>query len=247
MKTAVNLEFFIGDVASAVRRKDIVIIIDVLRCCSTIATALVNGARAIVPVTTLKEAQALYRKHPASVLAGERRGVKPKGFTLGNSPLEFTRGRVKGKHVVLTTTSGTRAIVLSRDARVVLAGALLNAKSVAEAASRIAENEEIGISFVLSGRSRHFFMEDFLCAGAIAEYLEVAEKDSSDSVVSATLCFRQAQDDLQSVIASGGHAAYLKNIGFREDAKFCSRLNVFRVVPSLEDGVIVPLTGMNQS
>jgi 2-phosphosulfolactate phosphatase len=247
LKTAVNLEFFLGDAVSAVRRQDVVVIIDVLRCCSTIVTALVNGASAIVPATTLKEARALYGQHPASVLAGERRGVKPKGFALGNSPLEFTGGRVKGKHVILTTTSGTRAIVLSRDARVVLTGALLNAKAVAEAASRIAEREEIGISFVLSGRRRYFFIEDFLCAGAIAEYLEVDDKDFSDSVVSATLCFRQAQDHLESAIASGGHATYLKNIGFREDVKFCSRLNVFRVVPLLKDSVIVQLVGHESS
>ena len=246
MKTPVNIEFFVKDAARAVQRGDVVVVIDVLRCCSTIVTALANGAKGITPANTLKEAWMLHDKHPEFILAGERRGMKPKGFDLGNSPLEFTPEKVKGKHVILTTTSGTKAIVLSKNARWVLIGALLNAETVAKAASRIAEEEKVGICLVLSGKNRRFFIEDFICAGAVAESFQVDNVECSDAVLAALFCFRQARGTLEGVIQSGRHATYLKSLGFGDDVEFCSQLNVFRIVPLLEGGVIVPLTGLRR-
>ena len=236
------MEFFVKDAAKAVQIGDVVIVIDVLRCCSTIVTALANGARGIMPTKSLKEARILHDKHPEFILAGERRGMKPKGFDLGNSPLEFAREKVKGKHVILTTTSGTKAIVLSKNARWVLMGALLNAETVAKTALKIAEEEKVGISLVLSGKSRHFFIEDFICAGAVAESFQVDNVMYSDAVLAPLFCFRQARGRLKGVIQSGRHATYLKSLGFGDDVEFCSQLNVFRIVPFLRGGVIVPLS-----
>lgn len=229
------------DAAKAVHRGDAVIVIDVLRCCSTIVTALANGAKGIMPAKTLKEARMLRNEYPESLLAGERRGMKPKGFDLGNSPLEFTPEKVKEKHAILTTTSGTKAIVLSKSARWVLIGALLNAEAVAKAASRIAKKEEVGISLVLSGKSRCFFIEDFICAGAVAEHFQFNDVECSDAVLAALFCFRQVQGSLEDAIQSGRHATYLKSIGFGDDVKFCSQLGVSKIVPFLKGDVIVPL------
>lgn len=244
MRTSANLEFFVEDAARAAQRGDVVVVIDVLRCCSTIVAALANDAKGILPARTLKEARALHNKYDGSVLAGERRGKKPKGFSLGNSPLEFTREKVGRKYVILTTTSGTRAIVSSKNARWVLIGALLNAKPVAEAASRIAEKENAGISLVLSGSRRHFFIEDFVCAGAIAENLRTSNIERTDAVLAALHCFWQAQNCLESVIQSGHHATYLKSLGLVNDVEFCSRLDVSGIVPYLKGDVIVPLVGL---
>lgn len=186
----------------------------------------------------------LHNKHPEFILAGERGGIKPKGFDLGNSPLEFTPEKVKGKHVILTTTSGTKAIVLSKNARWVLIGALLNAETVARAALRITEKEEVGVSLVLSGKNRRFFIEDFICAGAVAENLQVYNVDCSDAVLAASFCFRQARNSLENVIHAGHHAKYLKSLRLSDDVKFCSKLNVLRTVPFLKGGVIVSSTSL---
>lgn len=242
MKTPVSLEFFLKDAANAVQREDIVIVIDVLRCCSTIITALANGAKEIIPAKTLKEARTLHSKHPEYILAGERRGMRPKGFHLGNSPLEFNPEKVKGRRIVLTTTSGTKAIVLSKNAKQVLIGALQNAETVAKAALEIARKERAGISLILSGKNREFFIEDFICAGAIAQRLEDDKIEHSDAVSAALLCFLQVQDDLEGVIQSGHHATYLRSLGFGDDVKYCSKQNVSRIVPYLNGVVIVPLT-----
>src|SRR3972149_9874236 len=87
-----------------------VVVIDELRASSTIVQALGNGARAVFPVASIPEA----RKHAGQMngvlLGGERGGLRIPGFDLGNSPSEYTRDRVAGKTIVLTTTNGTRAV-----------------------------------------------------------------------------------------------------------------------------------------
>ncbi|TET19814.1 2-phosphosulfolactate phosphatase [Candidatus Bathyarchaeota archaeon] len=241
-KVPVSLELNAKDAAKAVSRGDVLVVIDVLRCCSTIVTALANGAKEVIPTKTIKEAQALHKKHPEFLLAGERRGLKPKGFDLGNSPLEFSSNIVKEKHVVLTTTNGTKVICLSKNARWVLIGAFFNAKAVAKTAFEIAEKEKIGISFVLSGTHGRFSLEDSMCAGAIVENLPADKIECSDAVLAASLTFQQSCRQLTEIIQRGSHARYLKDIGHEEDVKFCCQLNAYPVVPVYKAESVVLLS-----
>jgi 2-phosphosulfolactate phosphatase len=89
---------------------DCVVIIDVLRFTTSAAYALANGARSIIPCATVEAARAAAPAGSALLLAGERHAVKPDGFDLGNSPLEFTRDAVQGRDIAWTTTNGTQAI-----------------------------------------------------------------------------------------------------------------------------------------
>jgi 2-phosphosulfolactate phosphatase len=237
----VNLEFAAKDAVKAVRRGDIIIVIDVLRCSSTIVTALANGAKGIIPVETIKEAWTHHRKHPEFLLAGERKGLKPKEFDLGNSPLDFSPETVKEKNIILTTTSGTKAISSAKKGRKVLVGAFLNVEAVAEAALKIAEKSQAGISIVLSGRIGHFSLEDFLCAGAIVQSLLTKKVELSDAALASLLAFQKALESLSTIVQRGSHARYLESIGLKEDVLFCSRMNVFQVVPVLEGETIIPL------
>ncbi|MBA4070564.1 MAG: hypothetical protein C0497_01825 [Gemmatimonas sp.] len=101
---------------------DVAVVIDVLRFTTGAAYALANGARSIVPCATLDDAQAHAGQ---ALLAGERNAVRPEGFDLGNSPLEFTRAAVQGRDIAWTTTNGTRAlaILMARQAAPERAGA----------------------------------------------------------------------------------------------------------------------------
>jgi len=237
----VNLEFTSKDIAKAVQRGDVIIVIDVLRSCSTIVTALGNAADGVVPARTVKEARGLHKRNPGFILAGERRGIKPKGFDLGNSPLEFSSQRVKGKHIILTTTSGTKAIVSAKNAKRVLVGCFLNARAVAKAASKIAAQEETGISLIPVGTAGRFSLEDFICAGAIAHELPAYHVEHSDGVLAALLAFQRARKSINRVIGSSDHARHLKSLGFEKDVRFCCRLNLFEIVPLLMGGLIVRL------
>src|SRR4030095_14954419 len=82
-----------------------VVIIDVLRATSTIATQLYNGAGHIVPVDSVAKCIELGRQINC-ITAGERDGKIAEGLSYGNSPYEYTREFINGKLLVLTTTNG---------------------------------------------------------------------------------------------------------------------------------------------
>ena len=238
MGIRVDLEFLARDAGKAVGRGDLIVVIDVLRSGTSILNALTNGAREAVPAMTLKEAYKLRSRHPTYLLAGERGGHKPKGFDLGNSPLEFTRERVGGKVFVITTTSGTAALVRSQAARWVLVGTFLNARAVAKKAEEIAAREAVGVSFVLSGEKGKFSLEDFLCAGAIAKDFASDDVRFSDKVQAALLAFRHAENDLTGSVMKAKHAEHLVQQGFKKDVAFSCRLNVSQTVPIYARGKI---------
>ncbi|HEU5479078.1 MAG TPA: 2-phosphosulfolactate phosphatase, partial [Candidatus Tumulicola sp.] len=85
----------------------VVAVIDVLRASTTIATALANGARNVVPLESadavMTRAKQLERADVRT--AGERKMQPIPGFDLGNSPREMTREAVDGKTVLFTTTN----------------------------------------------------------------------------------------------------------------------------------------------
>jgi 2-phosphosulfolactate phosphatase len=241
MLDQISLEFAAKDAGKAVKRGDLIIVVDVLRCCTSIINALANGAKTIVPVKTLKEAYDLQRRHPDFLLAGERKGCKPKGFDLGNSPAQYTSERVLGKNLIMTTTSGTVALVNSKGAKWVFAGAFLNAASAAREAVQIAEDEEIGVSLVLSGERGQFSFEDFVCAGAIAERLSVRNICCSDETLAAILAFEQVKNNLCESVMEAQHARHLAKMGLKGDVEFSCQLDTMSTIPIYREGKITKL------
>lgn len=239
MSIKVNVEFLAKDAIKAVKRGDIIIVVDILRCSSTIITALANGAKAVIPVKTLSEARRIRSKNPDYLLAGERGGLKPRGFELGNSPLEYIPERVFGRTIVLTTTSGTRALTYSAGARWVLVGAFLNARSVAEKSVALAGEEGVNISLVQSGTNGMFSLEDFIGSGAIIDRMPKEELDLTDSAHAALLAFKQSEKDLYNNLLKSSHSKRLMKIGFDKDIKFSSQLDVSSITPIYKDGAII--------
>lgn len=238
MVILVDLEFWARDSGKAVGRGDLIVVIDALRSGTSILNALTNGAEAVIPAVSLKESYRLRSQHPEYLLAGERGGHRPKGFDLGNSPLEFTRDKVIGKSLVITTTSGTAALAGSQGARWVLVGVFLNARAVTEKAEEIAARAGVGVSFVLAGEKGRFSLEDFLCGGAIAEGFTAGRVCFSDKVKAALLAFRQAESDLTGSVVEAEHAKHLVKLGFKRDVDFSCKLNVLRTVPFYSHGRI---------
>src|ERR1700712_1025875 len=111
----------------------IVVIIDVLRATSTIATVLFNGAKHIIPVDSVAECIRL-GKQIAGITAGERDGHVAEGLVHGNSPFEYPREFIGGKTLVLTTTNGTKLLhmALDRGAGQIITGSFPNLNSVCQ-------------------------------------------------------------------------------------------------------------------
>src|ERR1700755_1511367 len=81
----------------------IVVIIDVLRATSTIATALHNGAKCVIPVDSVAKCIELGRQIDG-ITAGERDGMIAAGLEHGNSPFEYPREFVGGRALCFTPT-----------------------------------------------------------------------------------------------------------------------------------------------
>lgn len=242
----VNLDFVARDARNAVHRNDVIIVIDVLRCTSSIITALTNGAHAIIPMHTVSAARSKVAEHPQYLLAGERRGVKPTGFVLGNSPLEFTRDRVAGKTIVMTTTSGTAAFARVKGHPFVLVGAFLNAADVAQTALTLSEHNHLNISLALSGKRGSFSLEDFLGAGAIIHHLVNKNLTYSDAAYASLLAYERAQSSLYAALCEGTHAQTLVDLGFRNDVIHCTQMNKYATVPLLHGESIVSTRELTQ-
>src|SRR5687768_5337508 len=142
----------------------IVVIIDVLRATSTIATALYNGAKCIIPVDSVTRCMEIGRQIEG-ITAGERDGQIAEGLEFGNSPFEYPREFINGKTLVLTTTNGTRLLQMALDkgARQIVTGSFPNLSSVCEYLITAKQNVILGCA---AWKDR-VNIEDMLFAGAV--------------------------------------------------------------------------------
>lgn len=208
-----------------------VIVIDVFRACSTIATALDAGARAVVPVPDGEEAGKMASNLDASsfLLGGERDGIKIDGYDLGNSPLEYTSERVSGKTVILNTTNGTRALSKATAARHLVVGSFLNARRVTDYVREQGRDAAI----VCAGRRDRASLEDILCAGLLLDRIWGEEPPSPmpDGTYVAYTTYQHVADDLEDAIGQTESARRLEELGQTEDVDYCSRLDALPVLP----------------
>src|SRR6201986_145316 len=143
----------------------IVVIIDIFRATSSICYGIDNGATAIIPVSQVEECAAYAEKGLDYLLAAERDGKVVEGFDFGNSPFSYTREKVAGKTIVLTTTNGTHALHLSRSAKKIVIGSFLNSTAVCDWLKDQHEN----VLLVCLCWKNNFNLEDTLFAGAVTE------------------------------------------------------------------------------
>jgi len=217
-----------------------VVVIDVLRATSTVAVALFNGAKAVLPAASTEEAlrlaQALERDDV--VLAGERKSVRIPGFALGNSPLEFTAEAVQGKTVVLTTTNGIPALIAAQGAREVIVAAAVNF-SVVVARCRTLLEEHGELIILCSGRERQFSLEDAFAAGRLTKVLLPEGglrkvKVNDGGIASLELARHYGERWLRAFRASS-HGQFLEELGFQDDLKLCAEEDTHPILPLYAD------------
>jgi 2-phosphosulfolactate phosphatase len=214
-----------------------VVVIDVLRATSTIVEALVNGAREVLPVESVELAvrrrEEIGRKEV--LVCGERDTLPIAGFDLGNSPLEFTRERVEGEIVVMTTTNGTRALLAGSAGGKCMVGSLLNASAVAAALAQADDD----VLLLCAGREGRFALEDALCAGIIARRLkrlrpggDVATNDAASAA--ATLAARFGRN-LNAALQRTAAGRRLIELGQAGDVTFCAALDRYSEIPRVRE------------
>ena len=200
------------------------VVIDVLRATSTIANALDSGYQRIHCCVSVDDARTLHERLGEGLLAGERSCVRIPGFTFGNSPKEFSTP--VGDLVILTTTNGTKALVVaSKISNRVLAASLLNASSVVNAVREIGED----VSIICAGVEGTFAMDDAYCAGLLVKLLE---GECTDSAVAAVRLYESFQTPEEGILASKS-ARNLLTAGLEDDISWCARVDEFSTVPQV--------------
>jgi 2-phosphosulfolactate phosphatase len=217
-----------------------VVVIDVLRACTSICAALLAGARGVIPTDGPGEAGDMRLKIGAdmTVVAGERDGVKLESFNFGNSPSEFTRESVGGKYVVMTTTNGTTILSRSFKSDPVFAVGLVNVSKVAERVARV--NRDVVV--VCSGQDGGFSIEDTICGGMLIHLLSTAHQKQvtvNDAGSLALLLYRTNKTAIKQTLEQGEHGRFLTSLGFGRDVETAAEVDSMPVVPILRDGRLV--------
>jgi len=213
----------------------IVVIIDVLRATSTIATALYNGARCVIPVNSVEECIRL-GKQIDGITAGERDGKIAEGLEFGNSPFEYPEKFIKGKTLVLTTTNGTRLLhmALDKNAKGIITGSFTNLSSVCRYLVEKNQNVILGCA---AWKDR-VNLEDSLFAGAVISRIKDHFDINCDSSQVAETLYREAEKDLFGFMKEkkASHYRRLTGFGLEKDIRYCLSPDQADVLVEYEDG-----------
>jgi len=205
-----------------------VLVVDVLRASTTIIAALAAGCAGVTPVADPVEARRRAAAHGA-LLAGERRGEPIAGFDLGNSPLEFTRERVGGRTVVLTTSNGTRALLAAREASAIGIAAFVNLTAAGHWA--VAEGRDLVV--VCAGERGRRSLEDHVCAGLLVEGVRVLTPgvSASPAALEALAEGRRYGREVTRLAVDSPWARKLEASGRGADVTACLLLDTTSCVP----------------
>ena len=208
----------------------IVVIIDVLRATSTIATALYNGAAAVIPVATVPRCIEL-GKELNGITAGERDGRVAEGLEHGNSPFEYPREFVGKRVLVLTTTNGTKLLHMALDngAEEIITGSFPNLSAVCDHLVGKKKNVILGCA---AWKDR-VNIEDSLFAGAVIDRVQDHFQINCDSSHIAWNLYKSAQPDLFGFMRANNASHYhrLFNFGLEKDIRYCLTPDGANVLP----------------
>jgi 2-phosphosulfolactate phosphatase len=229
----------------------IAVVIDVLRATTTVAYALKNGARSIIPCESIEDA---ISQRDASggaagkagdtrlglLLGGERGGEPISGFELSNSPSEWSRHAVAGRDIAFTTTNGTQALLRSAWAERIVTGAFANLQAVVGSLQR----DRLPIHLVCAGTVGKISTEDCLFAGAVVDRLldgapqtDDAGEDSFELCDAAMLVrshWKQAAelpDGVYHAMKAGSGGRNLMRLGLEADIRTAATLDQVDLVP----------------
>ena len=207
----------------------VVVIIDVFRATSTIATALFNGAKKIIPVDDVAKCIELGNATPNSITAGERDGKIIDGLSNGNSPAEYPRSFIEGKTLVLTTTNGTKLlhIALKNGADEVITGTFPNLSAVCD--HLIVKNKNVILA--CSAWKDKFNLEDTLFAGAVINRIKENFTIHCDSSLMAEEMYLLHKHEMKNFIRRTTHWHRLAAFGLEKDLEYCVSEDVANVLP----------------
>lgn len=218
--------------------KSVVVIIDVLRATSTIATALHNGAKSVIPVDSVAECIRIGKQFD-NITAGERDGQIAEGLAYGNSPFEYPREFIEGKTLVLTTTNGTKLLhmALAENAKAIITGSFPNLSAVCD--FLLAQNQNVILG--CAAWKNRVNIEDTLFAGAVINRIGKNFSINCDSSQMALTMYKDAEKDLFEFMRykKASHYLRLSGFGLEKDIRYCLTEDVANTTVVYEEGKLL--------
>ena len=188
-------------------------------------------------------AEKLRLRHGAEqiILGGEQDGKPIEGFDGGNSPLEYTRRRIGGKILILSTSNGTKTLSAVQRCGEIFTAAFVNMTATAErVASILHENPDQSLLIACSGREGAYCEEDTVGAGMFLQILSrnLGKLEFSDTARAALHVASGAEKNLEKMLFHSWWGRHLSSLGLDEDISFCAQKDITRVVPKLDAGII---------
>ncbi|MBL7810858.1 MAG: 2-phosphosulfolactate phosphatase [Bacteroidetes bacterium] len=209
-----------------------VVVTDILRATTTMCVAFENQAREMIPVSTPEDA--LVWQQRGYLAAAERSGVTVQGFELGNSPQEYSKEKVGGQRIAITTTNGTRALEMSKGAASVYVGAFRNVQALAE----VLKKENRDVLLFCAGWKNKFNLEDTLYAGCLFQSLGADFVCADDATAAAVDLYNLASPDLAGYLQKANHVQRFQTLHIESDLEVCLRMNTSTLVPRYIHGKI---------
>ena len=213
-------------------RGDVVVIVDVLRFSTMVASATSRGI-GIVPVSDADDVETVQREHNAVVIEGAL------------APLRYET-IPSGTRVIVRSPNGATCVRMSKDAPEVVIGAIVNAPAIGvhlrEALSRKQKVTIIACGERWADSSEdgalRFALEDYLGAGAI---LCQIDEDLSPEAQVCAAAFRAQRHQILQLLLTCGSGLELLARNDQASVELAASLGRYEVVPILKNGIILPL------
>jgi len=236
----VEVAFTADEVQYRDKRDKIGVVIDVLRATTSAVMALKNGCSSFIPIPSIDEAREVSKRFEKGkvLLGGAKKGVKVQGFDLGNSPDDYQEEIVKGKHIVFTSSNGTKAMHQLQSARKVLIASFLNISAVCNELLTF----KADVVIVCSGDFGVFSLGDAVCAGMIVNRLSETLSDrleKSDAATVTQILYGVHKKDIRKMLLESEWGKYLIGLGLGKDIDTCAQIDITPIVPQFKDGIIL--------
>lgn len=224
---------------SALRYRDnyAIVVVDVFRFTTTIATAL-NLGRRVYPVQNTDQAFVKGATLENPILVGEMGGNMPYDFDMTNSPAEIAartnESQQTHRPIVIVSSSGSQLLLNAHGSEEVLVACLRNYSAVAQyTAERHARIAVLG-----AGTHGQFRREDQLGCVRVAEQL-ISLGFTPETEETTALISEWSDQDMET-LRHGRSGVYLERTGQSQDIEFTlNHIDDLPIVPALVNDEVV--------
>ena len=210
------------------------IVLDIFRATTVHAALFAGGAATVYPVSDFADGVTLRDALPGSRLIGEIGALPPPEADFGNSPTEFDAMDVSGWTVVHVTSNGTRTLVGSMEADLVLSGCLRN---MSASLDYVLQQGSAQMAVVCSGDHGGTApsVEDSFAAGAYVNRLRrllpnVVLRGGARLALKLYQSYGRAPS---RAFADSPHGDHLQRLGFQADFAYAGKIDAESTVIAL--------------